>query len=475
MVEQPAQAVLQDMPAPAVVRERHHLQTQFIQIDTDLQYVLSRASDSLLTFHLAALVQRLISWQGEGGLTGVTIDGQHYIRLTAREMCVIFPTWRRKTPQQVLKLGRDLGVLKTQHDPYTNKLRLNTDRLRQLYLMYDTPLPASLPKGPSDVEPTQLSADVQVDIEAAEKSATPSEKSATPSEKSATPSEKSATPSEKSATPSEKSATPSEKSATLPSQNTSEKPAQNTSENTPPSPPRPSPRSRRPSPRSRRPSPRSREAGGEGDHQSEFQEALTAGLTSFEALRLGLLTDEASAWQAQSGRAIAPQWAEALWELGRTPGIRTPFGFMTSKFRAWIEAGIDLSSPPVQPPPRRRASDFSERPPDEGAAKDETSEEPPPPADPKAVKIWSAVLGDLEMQVTRPSFETWLTATEGYALDGDLIIVMAPNAFVAEMLDRRMRTLLEEAVARVARGEIAGVELVTPQTARRGLVARVDD
>ena len=38
---------------------------------------------------------------------------------------------------------------------------------------------------------------------------------------------------------------------------------------------------------------------------------------------------------------------------------------------------------------------------------------------PGARQIWSAVLGELQLQVTRPSYETWLKGTVGIAqLDG---------------------------------------------------------
>ena len=70
---------------------------------------------------------------------------------------------------------------------------------------------------------------------------------------------------------------------------------------------------------------------------------------------------------------------------------------------------------------------------------------------PDARQIWSAVLGELQLQVTRPSYETWLKGTVGVAqLDGEFV-VGTPNAFVAEMLEQRMYTLISQTVERVTK------------------------
>ena len=74
-----------------------------------------------------------------------------------------------------------------------------------------------------------------------------------------------------------------------------------------------------------------------------------------------------------------------------------------------------------------------------------------PPGTQRARRLWSAVLGDLEMQVTRPSFDTWLKSTTGVDASEDALVVGAPNTFVAEMLERRMHQLILEAVERVNR------------------------
>ena len=72
-------------------------------------------------------------------------------------------------------------------------------------------------------------------------------------------------------------------------------------------------------------------------------------------------------------------------------------------------------------------------------------------ADLSATEVWARVLDDLQIQVTRPTFETWLKQTAGVAVSDDAFVVGAPNAFVAEMLEQRMSSLIAQAVERQVR------------------------
>jgi chromosomal replication initiator protein len=71
------------------------------------------------------------------------------------------------------------------------------------------------------------------------------------------------------------------------------------------------------------------------------------------------------------------------------------------------------------------------------------------PANPSAQRMWEAVLGRLQLQVTRPSFDTWLRDTSGLSLDGQALVVGVPTTFAAEWLQRRMHNLIGSAVAAV--------------------------
>ena len=68
--------------------------------------------------------------------------------------------------------------------------------------------------------------------------------------------------------------------------------------------------------------------------------------------------------------------------------------------------------------------------------------------------VWQAVLGELQVQVTRPSYETWLKDTVGLAHQNGEFIVGTPNSFVAEMLEQRMYSLISQAMERVTKKHV---------------------
>ena len=83
--------------------------------------------------------------------------------------------------------------------------------------------------------------------------------------------------------------------------------------------------------------------------------------------------------------------------------------------------------------------------------------------------LWEAVLGRLELQVSRPSFATWLRDTTGVSFDDDRMVVVAPSTFAARWLEQRMSTLVEATLSQIAgrpstvRFQVAGAPPVTVQ------------
>jgi chromosomal replication initiator protein len=61
-----------------------------------------------------------------------------------------------------------------------------------------------------------------------------------------------------------------------------------------------------------------------------------------------------------------------------------------------------------------------------------------------AQEIWIAALGELQLQVSRPNFNTWLKNTVGISYKNSTFIVGVPNAFVAEWLNNRLCSLVEK-------------------------------
>ena len=64
--------------------------------------------------------------------------------------------------------------------------------------------------------------------------------------------------------------------------------------------------------------------------------------------------------------------------------------------------------------------------------------------------IWEAVLGRLELQVSRPSFATWLRDTSAVSFDDDRMVVATPSLFAARWLEQRMSSLVEATLSQVA-------------------------
>ena len=58
--------------------------------------------------------------------------------------------------------------------------------------------------------------------------------------------------------------------------------------------------------------------------------------------------------------------------------------------------------------------------------------------DPTAHRIWDTALGQLQLQVTRPNFDTWLKDTVGLRTENGSFIVGTPSDFVSEWLSAKM-------------------------------------
>ena len=67
-----------------------------------------------------------------------------------------------------------------------------------------------------------------------------------------------------------------------------------------------------------------------------------------------------------------------------------------------------------------------------------------------AREVWRAVLGDLQLQLPRPTFETWLKPTCGLTYDDHTFVVEAPNSFAVEWLERRMYHALQKTLHKIS-------------------------
>ena len=64
-------------------------------------------------------------------------------------------------------------------------------------------------------------------------------------------------------------------------------------------------------------------------------------------------------------------------------------------------------------------------------------------------QVWQAVLGNLEVQVSRPSFATWLKPTIGLSLENSRMLVGTPSTFHSKWLQTRMSSIIESTLTQV--------------------------
>ena len=69
-------------------------------------------------------------------------------------------------------------------------------------------------------------------------------------------------------------------------------------------------------------------------------------------------------------------------------------------------------------------------------------------------QVWEAALGELQLQVNRASFNTFLKGTRGIHLTPEVFTIRVEKAFAAEWLEKRMRPLIEKTVAGILQQQV---------------------
>jgi len=64
--------------------------------------------------------------------------------------------------------------------------------------------------------------------------------------------------------------------------------------------------------------------------------------------------------------------------------------------------------------------------------------------DRSAQEIWEAALGELQVQVSKPNYRTWLEKTVGLSYQDNQFVVGVPSTFVAEYLSKNQHCLIEK-------------------------------
>ena len=68
-------------------------------------------------------------------------------------------------------------------------------------------------------------------------------------------------------------------------------------------------------------------------------------------------------------------------------------------------------------------------------------------------EIWQKALGELQTQISRANYNTWLRDSHGVSYDNGLFVVGTPSAFVAEWLTKRLHSLVRKTLTSVTGSE----------------------
>jgi len=71
-----------------------------------------------------------------------------------------------------------------------------------------------------------------------------------------------------------------------------------------------------------------------------------------------------------------------------------------------------------------------------------------------AQQIWETALGELQIQVNKPNYRTWLEKTVGLNYQDEQFVIGVPNTFVAEYLDKNQRSLIEKVLTSVTHQDV---------------------
>src|SRR5690606_36744693 len=76
--------------------------------------------------------------------------------------------------------------------------------------------------------------------------------------------------------------------------------------------------------------------------------------------------------------------------------------------------------------------------------------------------LWEKTLQEIEKKISKQSFDTWLKSTKALSLQGDTMIVEAPNDFARDWLDGSYKELLMDIIYQLI-GEHINLKFVIPQ------------
>jgi len=102
-----------------------------------------------------------------------------------------------------------------------------------------------------------------------------------------------------------------------------------------------------------------------------------------------------------------------------------------------------------------------------------------------AQEIWQAALGELQLQVSKPNYDTWLKDTTGVGCHENIFVVGVPNVFIAEWLKNRLYSLIKRTLTGITgksidvqfavRSPSQGIRLTTAYEADGGTSSKLKE
>lgn len=81
--------------------------------------------------------------------------------------------------------------------------------------------------------------------------------------------------------------------------------------------------------------------------------------------------------------------------------------------------------------------------------------------------LWAQTLNEIQKSVSKPSFETWLKATEAVELKDDTLVIAAPNNFSRDWLESRYKDIIRKKLKAVTNKSI-GVKFISREEEKLG-------
>jgi chromosomal replication initiator protein len=78
------------------------------------------------------------------------------------------------------------------------------------------------------------------------------------------------------------------------------------------------------------------------------------------------------------------------------------------------------------------------------------------------LEIWQATLSEVEKQMSKPSFETWVKTTRPVSLNNGILVISVPNDFTKDWLENRYSTLITKTLQDVCSNDYK-IHFITPR------------